>query len=136
MNRKTTTLVLVALVAGLAAPGPSSATYDKRIYVPNGQSSSGTTRLAYRPRTMTPYAALKIRNIAWKAYGGRRAVGRGLTIGVLCKPGTTGRGCTHWVPTPFSVFRVRWACGKRIYTRMSIAGRVFALWTPYDRCTS
>ena len=124
---------LFALVATLAS-GAGGA-YDQRIYIPT--SCSRYVAFKYRPRALCVGNGGLFRRLTWDAYGGRRALAHGQTFHNDCVP-DCAEGTGSWVATRISVFRVRWACGKRIYTRLTGVPpwpAPFRLWVPgADRC--
>jgi hypothetical protein len=115
------TLALPALVRGTGS--------DTRIYLPIG---CGKVRLAYRPTGMCLGNGVWFRRMTWETYGGRQATFHGQYEANTCKP-SCAQGRSYWKHVRMTVWRVRWACGKRIYTRLGMPA--FRLWVPgFDRC--
>jgi hypothetical protein len=130
-------LLLAAVIVAVPprlAPAQGAAR-DNRIYIPAACSTN--LAFAYKPRALCVGNGLRIRRITWDAYGGKRALARGQMFHNNCVP-SCAEGTGAWVATRFSVLRVRWACGKRIYTRMTggpVGTAMFELWAPgFDRC--
>jgi hypothetical protein len=133
INLALTAMMAVGTLLPLAAA--QGAARDSRIYIP--ASCSADLAFKYKPRAMCVGNGLRIRRITWEAYGGKRAIARGQMFHNNCVP-NCAEGTGAWVTTRFSVLRVRWACGKRIYTRMTggpVGGGTFRLWVPgFDQC--
>jgi hypothetical protein len=120
--------ILLALAVLTALPAVARGTAaDNRVYVPIG---CGKIRLVYKPRAMCLGNGGWFRRITWETYGGRRAIFQAQELYNTCKP-TCVEGRSYWKHVRLSVSRVRWACGKRVYTRLG----AFRMWVPgYDRC--
>jgi hypothetical protein len=124
-------LVLVATVAAAILPVAGQGSGDHRVYVPVGCAK---IRLVYKPRAMCIGNGGSFRRLTWDTYGGKQAVAHGQTFHNNCVP-TCAEGTGSWVATRVTVWRVRWACGRRVYTRLGPSRYPFRLWVPgVDHC--
>jgi hypothetical protein len=74
------------------------------------------------------------RRLTWERYGSPRAVFRGQALANDRTP-NCAEGHSHWVRARDFVWRIRWTCGKRVYTRLGALHYPFRLWAPgYDHC--
>jgi hypothetical protein len=127
MRRSVLLVSIAAAIVALPALAHGTAG-DSRIYVPIG---CGKVKLVYKPRAMCLGNGGNYRRLVWITYGGKRATAHGQFERNDCVP-NCAEGTSTWVRTRVTVSRVRWACGKRIYTRLG----AFRLWVPgFDRCS-
>jgi hypothetical protein len=113
-------LITFAACITLAVASTANAkTYGSRVYVPVGCGK--VIKLVYKPRAVCIFG--KTERIVWTSYGGSQALGR------LPNDRYCGHACT------VTLFRIRRACGRRIYTRLGIEqGDLFKLRAP-RRCS-
>jgi hypothetical protein len=132
---RTRLLLGIVAVSTIAAWAPGAgAMYDNRIFVPIG---CVRITFAYKPRAMCFNNGQNFRRLVWKSYGGKRAIADGQYERNNCVP-NCAEGTSTWVATKVFLFHVRWACGRRVYTREAQRsdGRYpVSLWVSgFDRC--